>query len=344
MSIWDLAHVVDNPNNFSADTVAAAMSVLAASGLRNRIDSARDTTSVVGHKPFGANRPDDHKISLVDIAAFETKQRVNFLLRNHVDAIDVASQGGDLGQVDGTLRKHDFEAFLASAAATELDDSARSAIQLVIDADWHDQDWWERNGDSVILAAGFVAGVGVFLLTAGGGSGVIVASVMAATAGAGTGAVLTLGENALTGDPVGEDVLAHARVGAIGGLAAAGLVGGLGGQPARSLAVRVATRVGVGADVAGLVAAGGADPLLELVMDDIALRGLHDDATMVNYLAGGASVGLYAGAARVATSSHELFTAFDNALVDEAVSNRNVAATQRLIGLNLDTAGQSGAD
>lgn len=334
VSVFDLVHVVNHPEEFSAELVVVAAGVLGSAGLRNRLDDARDNDDVVGHESFGSDDAADHRWSLEDFNAFEFKQSVNFVLADHVDAIDVVNQGGDRGEIDGQLRKHDFEAYLARADEFGLSDEARAAIQTVIEADWYDKDFWDEHGDTMAFAAGVVAGSAVVFLTAGTATGLVVVTLSAAAAGTAAGAGYTIAENALSGDDLTEGLLTNSIAGASGGLFVAGLAGG----GSSSLAGRVLAH---SSNAGALVSNGVADPVLEKYLEDDTIEDLHTVGRTVNYLAGSASVSLQTvsavGGIRAVDGSMRLVTDDGLRFLDDVLDDIAVDGLQRMTGAGLDT-------
>lgn len=293
VSLADLRFVVSNyyPGNEAAMLAAAAL--LRTEDLRHRLDSAAQTTGVVGREPFGRTRAADNVYSLADVHLLIAKQLTNYALHDVVDEIDAAGDGGTSGWVDGKLSEFDFAHVRAHHAEYGLTPTELAAIDVVLENDWYDPTFWQEHSDSFVLGAAVVAGVLAGLATAGVGSGVVgalVSSAAGATAGATTGAGLTLAENALTGDPLTQDLVENSTRGAIGGLAGAGLYGYYAQPAGQSLAVRMVQVIGPAADTAGLVATGLVDPLLAPLIDDIELDALHDGMQMANYVGGAGSV------------------------------------------------------
>jgi hypothetical protein len=294
VSLADLRFVVNNSVIFSNEVAAAASALLRAPELLNRLDSAAATGGVVGHESFGRDRAADNKVSLTDVNLFVAKQQANLALRNVVDQIDVASQGGGLGWADGRLSEADFNLVLANYEDYGLTAAEVSAIEQVLEADWYDQTWMQEHGDTVILATAVVAGAALFAGTGGLGGGLsaaLISSAAAAAGGATVGAGLTVSENLLTGDPLAQDLTENTVLGATGGLAGAGIVGSVAGVlVSQSLAVRVITTVGFEADVLGLAASGLLDPVLAPVVDEINLAEMRSDFQVTGYALGAASV------------------------------------------------------
>jgi len=296
VSLADLRFVVNNsgPGGFPNEVVIAAAALLKNPQLLNRLDSAAATGGAVSHQGFGRNQPADNKYSATDINVFVLKQQTNMALRNVVDQIDVASQGGGLGWADGNLSEVDFTLVLANADDYGLTAAEVSAIERVLEADWYDKTWIQEHGDSVILATAVVAGGLLFWATGGLGGGLsaaLISSAAATAGGAAVGAGLTVSENLLTGDPLTQDLTESTVLGATGGLAGAGIVGSIAGVAvSESLAVRVITTVGFEADVLGLAASGLFDPALAPVVDEINLTEMKSDFQMTGYVLGAVSV------------------------------------------------------
>jgi hypothetical protein len=293
VSIADLAFVVNNPESFGVETVASAAAMIAAPALRNRLDTARDRGGIVGRENFGATRPDDYKVSLADLQMFHAKQSVNFILQDLYAVIDVAAQRGDPSLADDELREEDFRAVLAQADELGLGEEEVKAVELVLDADWYDQGFWQEHGDSVLLATAVVAGAAIFVGTGGVGGGVsaaLISTAYATAGGAALGAGATVIESLATGDPFDEGVTENTLLGATGGLAGAGVAGFVGGAAPGSLTVRVVDTLGLTADMTGLAADGLFDPLLTHVLDDIELQNLHENTQTASYLTGGMSL------------------------------------------------------
>lgn len=290
VSLFDIDHVITNPDEFSAKVVAAALSFMASPSLIHRLDSARDNNDVLGDERFGADHAADLKVSHDDIAQFELKQATNYWLADHLDAVDVAGQGGHAALIDGTRTKEDFQAYLDDADELGLAPAVRVALQTVIDADWYDEKFWDRHGDTIAFAAGAIAGGAVVLMTAGAGSVVVVgfwatvgASAAPVAVGATAGAAATMIGNAIEGDPLTENLFRNTALGASGGLFAVGVVGGGGA----SGTLRLLQTTANGATV---VSNGVADPVLEHLVDEATLQRIHDDARMLSYAAGAGSV------------------------------------------------------
>jgi len=294
VSLADLRFVVNNSEIFSNEVAAAASALLRAPELLNRLDSASTTGGVVGYESFGRDRAADNKVSLDDVNLFVVKQQTNLALRNVVDQIDVASQGGGLGWADGRLSEADFKLVLANYEDYGLTAAEVSAIEQVLEADWYDQTWMQEHGDTVILATAVVAGAALFAGTGGLGGGLsaaLISSAAATAGGATVGAGLTVSENLLTGDPLAQDLTENTMLGATGGLAGAGIVGSVAGvSVSQSLAVRVITTVGFEADVLGLAASGLFDPVLAPVIDEINLAEMRSDFQVTGYALGAASL------------------------------------------------------
>lgn len=78
VSLEDLRYVVDHPDRFDTESVAAAASLLATPGLLSRLDTGRDNNDVLADADrFGRDEFDDGKISADDLENFEWKQGVN---------------------------------------------------------------------------------------------------------------------------------------------------------------------------------------------------------------------------------------------------------------------------
>ena len=287
VSLDDLRFVVNNPDRFDIEAVAAASALLTNSGLLARLDTGRDNGDVLNDgDAFGDREFDDGKISQEDILGFEWKQGVNALVGTHYDNIDVAN-GGEL---DGHLSKADFEAYLDHNRDSLSEDEIR-ALSAVIDGEFYDKGWLERNKRSIAIAVAVVAGVAIAVGTGGLGSGVsgaLITMAVTGTAGAAAAGGTTIAINGISDESTwDDDVWSNAGHGFIAGMAG----GGLGLAPtayaaAPGAAGRFAVSAGVLSDGAAVVGMGGADWALDIVMDHEHLEGVHEVADGVSIAAG----------------------------------------------------------
>ena len=287
VSLDDLRFVVNNPDRFDIEAVAAASALLTNSGLLTRLDTGRDNGDVLNDgDAFGDREFDDGKISQEDILGFEWKQGVNALVGTHYDNIDVAN-GGEL---DGHLSKADFEAYLDHNRDSLSEDEIR-ALNAVIDGEFYDKGWLERNKRSIAIAVAVVAGVAIAVGTGGLGSGVsgaLITMAVTGTAGAAAAGGTTIAINGISDESTwDDDVWSNAGHGFIAGMAG----GGLGLAPtayaaAPGAAGRFAVSAGVLSDGAAVVGMGGADWALDIVMDHEHLEGVHEVADGVSIAAG----------------------------------------------------------
>lgn len=278
VSVSDLLAIVNNVDQFNAEVVAAAQAILDAPHMSSRIDSAAEHLPVVDDAPFGSLKHDDFKISAHDLRMFEQKQVINAVLSDLVPTIDVASQGGDPSRADGELRDHDFERVLSRADELSLSDAEIQAIETVLEADWYDPDWWQRHGDNIVTGVTIVAGAALFLGT-GGLAAPVTGTLWAVAGGAAIGAASTLGENALRGEDLTEDLLENTMAGAVDGFTGASV--GMLGLNATPIARVVASLEGASLTTE-LTADGILDPIMEHVLDDEGLEQLHDTAATVS--------------------------------------------------------------
>ena len=287
VSLDDLRFVVNNPDRFDIEAVAAASALLTNSGLLTRLDTGRDNGDVLNDgDAFGDREFDDGKISQEDILGFEWKQGVNALVGTHYDNIDVAN-GGEL---DGHLSKADFEAYLDHNRDSLSEDEIR-ALSAVIDGEFYDKGWLERNKRSIAIAVAVVAGVAIAVGTGGLGSGVsgaLITMAVTGTAGAAAAGGTTIAINGISDESTwDDDVWSNAGHGFIAGMAG----GGLGLAPtayaaAPGAAGRFAVGAGVLSDGAAVVGMGGADWALDVVMDHEHLEGVREVADGVSIAAG----------------------------------------------------------
>ncbi len=255
----NLTLIVDNPDRYESEVVAAAAALLAQPALLNRIDSATNTDLFEGDA-FGSSERGDGVYSRDDLEAFMAKQQVQYLLGDHATAIDTAALGGE---ADGYRSKNDFEAFLQQHRDS-LSDIEIEAVEAVINGALYDQTWWEENKRSIALAAAVVAGATFVIVTGGVGSGVsgmLITTVAAGTAGAATAGAATVGLNAFSdqsdwNEDVGSNAFAGFFAGAGAGGAAQVFVNGVG---TTTLAGKAATALGLTSDVSGLTAMGAFD-------------------------------------------------------------------------------------
>lgn len=330
VSVDDLYHIVNNSERYSQELVLAASALLGSPALRHRLDRARDNTdNIVGASSYGATRADDLKYSLSDIDSFEYKQIINSVLAPRLDEIDVATQGGNMALIDSKYREEDFEFVLAHADEFDLTAQERAAVEAVLEADWYDKTWMQRNSDFLILISAITVGGVVFFTTGGTGAGLsasLVSSAWATGAGTGLAAGMTLTENWATGDPLTEDLERNMVTGAIGGLGGASLVGGLAGTPPSA----TLNAIGLGGDVAGLTSAGLLDPILEQMLDEKGMDDAKGFAQGANYVLGAAS--LVGGARNLGAKS------LAGEATDKLVDNLGVSGVQRGGGVLLDVA------
>jgi hypothetical protein len=285
VSTQDIEFVMANPGRFTAGQVTAAEAILSTPELWARLDTAADNADILAEDGFGTTSGGDGVTSLDDLQAYEVKARLNRVLGDYADRIDVAADAG--GDVDGFISRSDLATF---AATDDLPPEVRAAASEMLDAEMFDRSWLEDHRDELALgaavAAGAVAG-GVAIVATGGAAAPIVVMGAGAVSGATAGAGTTLAVNA-SGDAesLGDDVMDNGVRGGLLGSTAAGLPGGLGAVgSASTLPARAAAASKVLSDVAAITWAGGADIVIpEPLEDDV-----HDLADFVSKVTGPAA-------------------------------------------------------
>lgn len=271
VSLTDIDYTIANADRLGldAEVVAAAHAFRNSSNLMVRLDSARDFSgNVVAHESFGRDRFDDVTWSRADIDAFELKQNINFVLAGTVDLIDTMGEGGSL---DGHLSKGDFQTVLDNAEELELSGAEIAALTTAINGRLYDQNWLERNRDSIALAAAVVAGTAIFIGSGGLGAGISVGLVAASTGGAAIAAgTTTAAINAFTQEDFDDGVaLNTVKGGVIGGLAAPGLAIGGATWATASVGARAGIATGLTGEAAGLIGHGALDWAIDNPFNDV---------------------------------------------------------------------------
>ena len=296
VSLDDLQFVVDNPDRFDSAAVAAANALLASPVLLSRLDTGRDNNNVLnGGERFGDDEFDDRKISLDDISNFQWKQDINALVGTHFDEIDVVNGG----EQDDFLSKADFQTFLEHNY-DDLNDDEIAAFEAVIEAEFYDKDWLERNKGSITIAVAVVAGAVIAGASFGTLSGVSLALVTAAasaTSGAVAGGVTTIGINAISDDSDWDDDLGSAMVnGALAGAAGGGLRIAAQSWGASSGLGKFAIGSGAVSDATAIVGMGGADWALDGVGFEVeTIEGIRDFSNNASLVTGAAGLTAAAG-------------------------------------------------
>ena len=330
VSLEDLQHVVDRPDRFSADEVAAAAALLASPELLSRLDTGRENNDVLNDGDrFGDDDFDDRKVSLEDVENFEWKQGVNALVGVHYDQIDVVNGGS----ADHHLSKADFETYL-DRHRTDLTAEEIQALEVVIDGELYDKGWLERNKRSLAIAAAVVAGAAIAISTGGIGSGISGALITAAVTGTGGAAAAGATTFAINGfsdeSEWDDDLLANTGHGFLAGMAGGGL--GVAGPTwgATSGVGRFAVASGVASDGAAIVGMGGADWAIDTIpgVDHEDLDGLHDVANGASLAFGvtGLTAAGFQGAANLYRRNMAAGTAA--ALPESVVNDVETFATQ----------------
>ena len=290
VSLDDLQHVVDNPDQFSVLEVAAAAALLASPGLLSRLDTGKDNNDILNDGDrFGDENFDDRKISREDLENFEWKQGINALVGTHFDDIDVVNGG----EQDQFLSKADFETYLQLHRG-DLSDDEIEAFQVVIDGDLHDQTWLERNKHSIALTAAVIAGAAIVIGTGGlgtGVSGVLITTVAAGGAGAAAAGTTTFGINMATSEDWHDDLAANTASGFLAGAGSGGAAQVFVGPAATTFTGKAVTALGLTSDATGLTAMGTFDWGLEHApgiggdnLDNT--KGIAGDVSLVTGLSG----------------------------------------------------------
>ncbi len=287
VSMRDLQHVVDHPDEFDVEVVAAATALLSQPGLQYRLDTGVENGNVVNAEGrFGGTRADDGHFTLDDLEMFEVKQNISFLVGENYDDIDIAHEGGE---TDGFLSKHDFEDFLAEHRG-DLTEQEIWALETVIAAEFYDKAWLERNKHALALAAAVVAGAVFVIATGGLGAGLtgaLITVVAAGGVGATAAAQTTLAINLVSSESDwDDDLVTNAAEGFIAGAGSGGAVLGVQGFAALSTAQQIATGLGLVSDVSGLTGMGAFDLGLQYAVHQEDLDDVHDFADTVSLVTG----------------------------------------------------------
>ena len=146
---WAAAHL-------SGDTTAAARWMLDHPDIFRALETAAQKTDYLrAEGPATRRDGGDDKLSLADVDAWLHQLDTWATLIPYLPAIDVARHGGD---VDGTLSRADFEAFLAGAG---LPSDVRAAARAVLDDEaFHQPDDGLLSWDNVATVASLIPGVG----------------------------------------------------------------------------------------------------------------------------------------------------------------------------------------
>lgn len=226
VSTEELEFVVAEPCFFTEAQVLAAEAMLANPTLLSRLDTAHENDDIFGdgsdaaERGFGRIRPGDGVVSADDLMAFMLKSQLHVVLGDHADAIDIGDDPS--GIVDGYRSADDYRAFLADP---DLPPPVRVAAEVMLEAGWFDESWWQEHKDEIALGAALVAGGIVIVATSGTASWFVVGTVSAAAAGSTTIAI-----NARTDDELLEDVFTNSAAGFMVGSGMASVVSGVTAQ------------------------------------------------------------------------------------------------------------------
>lgn len=287
VSTEELEFVVAEPCFFTEAQVLAAEAMLANPILFSRLDTAHENDDIFGDGPdaadrgFGRIRPGDGVVSADDLTAFMLKSQLHRVLGDHADAIDIGDDPS--GIVDGYRSEADYRAFLADP---DLPEEVRRAAEVMLEAGWFDESWWQEHKDEIALGAALVAGGIVIVATSGTASSFVVGTVSAAAAG-----TTTIAINARTDDELLEDLFTNSVAGFMVGSGMASVASGVAAQ--RSGGHALARLHGVAEASAGatdVVMYGGLDALFPEEWEEAAkgaVRPVNTAATALDVGLGG---------------------------------------------------------